>query len=75
MNIKKQRRTHGGRREGSGRKPVADKKIQMYVFIESSVVEKLGRESVQTALNATANRLRNQVKTNKLKEIVGAIKD
>jgi hypothetical protein len=34
--------THGGKRKTSGRKPVADKKVQVSFYIESSKIEKLG---------------------------------
>ena len=34
--------THGGKRKKSGRKPVADKKVQVSFYIESSKIEKLG---------------------------------
>ena len=34
--------THGGKRKTSGRKPVADKKIQVSFYIEQSKIEKLG---------------------------------
>lgn len=32
--------THGGKRKTSGRKPVADKKVQVSFYIESSKIEK-----------------------------------
>ena len=34
--------THGGKRKTSGRKPVADKKMQVSFYIEGSKIEKLG---------------------------------
>lgn len=34
--------THGGKRKTSGRKPVADKKVQVSFYIEQSKIEKLG---------------------------------
>lgn len=34
--------THGGKRKNVGRKPVADKKVQVSFYIEQSKIEKLG---------------------------------
>ena len=34
--------TKGGRRSNSGRKPIADKKMQVWLFIRQSVIEKHG---------------------------------
>lgn len=34
--------THGGKRKNVGRKPVADKKVQVSFYIEASKIEKLG---------------------------------
>lgn len=42
MAEKKKKRTHGGPRLGSGRKPVADKKIMVPLYIETSIVNALG---------------------------------
>jgi len=39
MNTEK---THGGARKGAGRKPAADKKVGVTLYLESSVVESLG---------------------------------
>ncbi len=40
--------THGGRRKKSGRKPVEDKKQQVNLFLEGSLIKKHGgKESVQ----------------------------
>ena len=34
--------THGGKRKTSGRKPVADKKVQVSFYIEQSKIENFG---------------------------------
>ena len=34
--------THGGKRKTSGRKPVADKKVQVSLYIRQSEIEKFG---------------------------------
>ena len=40
--------THGGARKKSGRKPVEDKKQQVNLFLEGSLIEKHGgKENVQ----------------------------
>lgn len=40
--------THGGERKSSGRKPVEDKKQQVNLFLEGSLIEKHGgKENVQ----------------------------
>ena len=35
-------KTHGGKRQNCGRKPVADKKVQVSFYIEQSKIDKLG---------------------------------
>ncbi len=38
----KTEKTHGGARKGAGRKPAADKKVGVTLYLESSVVDALG---------------------------------
>lgn len=42
MAEKKKRQTHGGPRKGSGRKPVADPKIMVSLYIETSIINAMG---------------------------------
>jgi hypothetical protein len=42
MAEKKKKRTHGGPRKGSGRKPVADPKFMVALYVESSIINALG---------------------------------
>jgi hypothetical protein len=41
-NKKQDKKKHGGKRSNAGRKPVADKKQRVDVFIETSRIEKRG---------------------------------
>ena len=36
------KRTHGGPRKGAGRKPVSDRKIQVSLYIEESIINAIG---------------------------------
>lgn len=52
MEVKK----HGGKRQGSGRKPVADKKQAVFLYIQKSVIEKNGGTTeLKRKLLATLN--------------------
>jgi hypothetical protein len=42
MAEKKKRRTHGGPRKGSGRKPVADPKVMVALYVETSIINAMG---------------------------------
>ncbi len=42
MYTETQPKTQGGARANCGRKPIADKKVQLYVFVRQSRLEKLG---------------------------------
>lgn len=42
MAEKKKKRTHGGPRKGSGRKPVADPKVMVALYVETSIIKSLG---------------------------------
>jgi hypothetical protein len=45
----KKEKAHGGTRKGAGRKPVADPKIGVTLYIENSIVETLGGvEAIRT---------------------------
>ena len=47
--IMKKEKAHGGSRKGAGRKPVADPKVGVTLYIENSVVETLGGvEAIRT---------------------------
>lgn len=46
--VKNKKQNMGGRRSNSGRKPVADKKVQLYVFVHQSKIDKLdGKDAVK----------------------------
>lgn len=50
--MKKKVSTLGGARANCGRKPIADKKIQLYVFVRQSKIDKLGgKEATLFKLN------------------------
>lgn len=38
----KKEKTHGGARKGAGRKPAADPKVGITLYLEKSIVESLG---------------------------------
>ena len=42
MAEKKKKRPHGGPRKGSGRKPVADPKVMVALYVESSIISAMG---------------------------------
>jgi hypothetical protein len=45
----KKEKTHGGTRKGAGRKPAADPKVGVTLYIENSIVETLGGvEAIRT---------------------------
>ena len=35
---------HGGKRKGAGRKPIADKKIALTIYMPESIIKKCGGE-------------------------------
>lgn len=42
MAEKNKKRTHGGPRKGSGRKPVADPKVMVALYVETSTINEMG---------------------------------
>lgn len=52
-------KTKGGARPNCGRKPLSDKKVQLYVFVRQSKIDKLGgKEATLKKLNkAIGNQL------------------
>ncbi len=42
MATKRKKQEHGGARKGSGRKPVADRKIMVALYVESSIISSMG---------------------------------
>jgi len=40
-------KTHGGKRKKAGRKPVADKKLQIQLYVLTSRVNKIGEEKLK----------------------------
>ena len=42
----KQKKTHGGKRPGSGRKPENDKKESLALYVRSSIIETVGGREV-----------------------------
>ena len=55
-------KTHGGKRKGSGRKPVSDPKIQLSLYIPSSIIENLGGK--QATISLLMNQLEKENKKN-----------
>lgn len=45
----------GGKRTGSGRKPVTDKKIQLTIYVKTSQIKKLGREKIRQVCEKSIN--------------------
>jgi hypothetical protein len=59
----KKEKTHGGVRKGAGRRPAADPKVGVTLYIESSIVEILGgiediRTDCYSFLKAKAEKVR-----------------
>lgn len=42
------KKTQGGKRKNAGRKPIYDKKIVVTLYVNESVVEKMGIENLKT---------------------------
>lgn len=54
---------HGGKRIGAGRKPIADKKIELRVYIEQSKVNVLGKQyALFTCLSAVNSEYEKKIK-------------
>ncbi|MFN8142781.1 MAG: hypothetical protein U0073_00030 [Bacteroidia bacterium] len=58
----KKEKTHGGARKGAGRKPAADPKVGVTLYIESSIVDTLGgvesiRDDCYSYLKAKAEKV------------------
>ena len=45
----------GGKREGAGRKPCTDKKQQMTIYVLSSQIEKLGKDTIRQICEKAIN--------------------
>jgi hypothetical protein len=45
--MKQHQKQRGGPRPNSGRKPVADKKIALTIYVKESVIEALGKETAK----------------------------
>ena len=45
----------GGKREGAGRKPCTDKKQQITIYVLTSQIEKLGKESIRKVCEKAIN--------------------
>ena len=45
----------GGKRTGAGRKPCADKKQQMTIYVLTSQLEKLGKDTVRQVCEKAIN--------------------
>lgn len=57
------KKKHGGKRSGAGRKPLADKRMNINIFPLSSRVLTLGKEKVKViAIEAIENEFKNTMK-------------
>lgn len=51
--MKNKKITHGGKRKSAGRKPVADKKIAVTIYVRESFINSIGIDAVKEKLIAT----------------------
>lgn len=52
------KRKHGGARPNSGRKPVADKKKPVVLYLRESVIEKLGIDRIREVSEKAIDRVK-----------------
>ncbi len=48
----KKKITHGGKRKTAGRKPIADKKIAVTIYVRESLINSIGIDAVKEKLIA-----------------------